>query len=83
MHSGGVRSRYEQAPGSGFYFLTKVKKGCGFLWHHWSNKKEDPDRYVSFGSYELLMSNVANQMNDKWIIKNNFSFYLGKISLKF
>ena len=35
------------------------------------NKKVDPERYVSFGSYEPLVSNVAHQINVKfcWNLK--------------
>ena len=29
------------------------------------------------------MTNVAHQFNEKYLIKNNFSFYLSEISLKF
>ena len=46
--------------------VTKVKKGyCGFLEPPWCNKKIDPERYVSCGSYELLVSNGAQQKNEK------------------
>ena len=47
------------------------------------NKKLDPEIKVSCGSYELLVSNVAHQMVEKFMIQNKFSSLLGEILLKF
>ena len=47
------------------------------------NKKVDPERYVSCGSYELLVSNVAHQMNLKLMIEKCISSYFSEISLQF
>ena len=43
---------------------------CGYMGPSWYNLKVDPEIYGSFGSYKLLVSNVAHQMNEKSIILN-------------
>ena len=60
------RSRSEQAPRSEFHPRDESeKKDCGFLGPSRCNKKVNPETYVQFGSYELLLSNVAHQMKEK------------------
>ena len=56
-----VISRSEQAPGSGFHRCDKKKVNCEFLGGPLCNEMVD----VSFGSYELLMSDIVCQMNEK------------------
>ena len=41
----------------------------------WCIKKVNPETYVPFGSYELLLSNVAHQMKEKLTIQNKFSHF--------
>ena len=54
------RSRSEQAPGSEFHPRDESEKNvCGFLGPSWCSKKVNPETYVPCGSYELLLSNVA------------------------
>ena len=56
-------SRSEQAPRSGFHPPDKSDNSvAGFLGPRWYNKKVDPGRYVSCGSYELVVSNIAPQI---------------------
>ena len=65
-----------QAPGSGFHFREESDKiDFGFLGPSWCNKKIYPDISVSCGSYELLVSNIAQQMNEKLLIPNNFFLF--------
>ena len=46
--------------------MTKVTKVTVVFWNLLAAiKKEDPEIYVAFGSYELLVSNVAQQMKKK------------------
>ena len=67
-------SRSEQAPGSEFHPRGESEKNdCGFLGPSWCNKKVNPETYVSCGSYELLLSNVAQQMKEKLAIQKKFS----------
>ena len=67
-------SKHQEA---GFTPVTKVKKNyCGFLGPSWFNKKVDPEIYVSFGPYELLVSNVAHQLNEKWMVQNKCAHFL-------
>ena len=55
----------EQAPGSGYHPGDESDKSFGgFLGPTGFNKKVNSERYVSFGSYELLVSNIAHQMNE-------------------
>ena len=50
-------SRYEQAPGSGFHPRDESDKSdFEFLGPPWCNKKVGPEKYVSLGLYELLVS---------------------------
>ena len=50
----------------GFTPLTKVTKVFVVFWDLLGAKKKvDLERYVSLGSYELLVSNVGHQMNEK------------------
>ena len=50
----------EQAPGSGFHPCDESDKSDGgFLGPPRCNKMVNPERYVSFGSYELLVTNLA------------------------
>ena len=44
-------------------------------------KKVYTEIYFSCASYELLVSNVAHQMNEKLLIQNKFSSYDSEISL--
>ena len=77
-------SRSEQAPGREFHPRDKSENiDCGFLGPSWCSKKINPETYVPCGSNELLLSNVAHQMNEKLTIKNKFSHFKSKISLKF
>ena len=77
-------SRSEQAPESEFHPRDETEKyNCVFLGPSWCNKKVNPETYVLCGSYELLMSNVAHQMKEKFTIQNKFSHFLSQISLKF
>ena len=41
------------------------KSVYGFLGPPWCNSKVDPERYVSCGSYKLLVNKVAHEMNEK------------------
>ena len=69
-------SRSEQAPGSEFHPRDESEKiDCGFLVPSWCSKKVNPETYVPCGSYELLLSNVAHQMNEKLTIQNKFSHF--------
>ena len=69
-------SRYEQAPGSEFHPLDEGEKiDCGFLGPSWCNKKVNPETYVSCGSYELLLNNIAHQMKEQLTIQNKFSHF--------
>ena len=78
------KSRSEQAPGSEFHPRDESDKiYCGFMGPSWCNQKVNPETYVSCGSYELLLSNLAHQMKEKLTIRNIFSHFLSKISLKF
>ena len=64
-------SRSEQAPGSGFHHCDiSEKSDCSFLGPPCCNRKIDPERYVSFGSYELFVSNVTHQIYEKKSIQN-------------
>ena len=50
----------------GFTPVTKVTKVIMVFWDLLGAKKNvDLERYVSFGSYELLVSNVDHKMNEK------------------
>ena len=42
-----------------------------------------PETEVPRGAYNLLVSNIANQMKEKLMIQNKFSDFLSKILLKF
>ena len=76
VHSGRVRSRSEQAPGSEFHPRDESEKNdCGFLGPAWCSKKVNHETYVPCGSHELLLSNVAHQMNEKLTIQNKFSHF--------
>ena len=64
-----VTSRSEQVSGIGFHPHDKSDKSDGgFLGPPLCIKKVDPEIYVSFGSYELLVRNVAHQMYEKLMI---------------
>ena len=64
--------------------MTKVKQLLVVFWDLLGAKKKvNPETYVSFGSYELLLSNVAHQMKEKLMIQNKFSHFLGQVALKF
>ena len=39
------------------------KSVCRFRGPPWCDLKVDPERYCSYGSYELLVRNVAHEMN--------------------
>ena len=45
-------------------------------------KKVHPERYGSYGSYELLVCNVAHQMIEKFMIEEKNCLILVKCSLK-
>ena len=61
----------------GFTPVTKVTKiYCCFLGPFWCNKQVYPEGQVSCGSNELLVNNVAHQMNKKLMIQNKFYFFL-------
>ena len=53
----------------------KVISVCAFLGPPWCYKKVNPEMYVSCGSYELLVSNVTYQMNEKLIVQKNFLLF--------
>ena len=53
--------------------MTKVKNMIGIFMGPWCNKKVNPKIYVTCGSYELLLSNVAHRMKEKLTIQNKFS----------
>ena len=56
--------------------VTKVKKNDrGFLGPSCCSKKVNPETYVQCGSYELLLSNVPHQINEKLMIQNKFSHF--------
>ena len=77
-------SRSEQAPGSEFHPRDKSEKNYGgFLGPSWCNKKVNPETYFPCRSYELLLTNVANQTKEKLTIQNDFSHFLSQISMKF
>ena len=58
-------SRPEQAPGSRFHpHDESVKIDCGFLVPYWCNKNVGHERKVPCGSYDLLVSNIA-EMKEK------------------
>ena len=58
--------------GSEFHPCDKSDKiDCGFLGPSWCNKMVNPKTYVPYGSYELLLSNVAHQIKEKLMIQNN------------
>ena len=79
-----TRSRSEPAPGSEFHPRDESDKvDCGCVGPSWRNKKVNPETYVPFGSYELLLINLAHQMKDKLKIQNKFPHFLSLISLKF
>ena len=72
-------SRCEQAPGGGFHPHGKIDKiDCGFLEPPHCNKKVNPKRKFSCGSYELLVSNVVYQMNEKVLIQYKFVYLFVK-----
>ena len=78
------RSRSEQAPGSEFHTRDKSDQiECGFFGPSWCNKKVNPETHFPCGSYELLLSDVSHQMNEKLTIQNYFSPFKSKVSLKF
>ena len=71
-----IRSRSEQAQGSEFHPRdASEKNNCGFLGPSWCSKKVHPETFVPCGLYELLLSNVAHQMNEKLTIQNKFSHF--------
>ena len=43
---------------------------CGFLGPSWCNANVDPERWVPFGSYEVLVSIGSHEMKDKLMIEN-------------
>ena len=47
------------------------------------NKKVNPETYVPFGSYELLLINLAHQMKDKLKIQNKFPHFLKSNFIEF
>ena len=76
-------SRSKQAPGSGFHPCDRSDKiYCGLLGPAWCNKKVNPERYVSCGSYELFVTNVAHQMNETLCFKITCPLFLIKILSK-
>ena len=75
-----LRSSSEQEPGSGFHPRDKNDKNdYGILGPSRSNKKIDPERQVPYGSYDLLVSNVAHQMKEKIMFKNKCSSFYVKL----
>ena len=51
-----------------------------FLEPPWCNKKVDPEKNDSYGSYELLINNVALQINEKLMKDKFIYFYFSVIS---
>ena len=69
-----ITSKNEQAPGRVFHPSDESKKKyCGFVGPSWCNKKINPETYVPYGSYKLLLSNKSHQMKEKLTIQNQFS----------
>ena len=63
--------------------MTKVKKIIVVFWELLDAiKKVNSETYVSWGSYELLLSNIDHQTNEKLTIQNK-SHFLSQISFKF
>ena len=57
--------------------VMKVKKLIVVFWDLLGAiKKINPETYVLYGSYELLLSNVAHQMKEKLTIQNKFFPFL-------
>ena len=82
--TGPLKSRSEQAPGSGFHPRDKSEKNySGFLGPPYCDKKVDLGRYVIFGAYDLSVTNVAHHIIEKLIILNKFTLFFSKISLTF
>ena len=52
----------------GFTPVTKVRKLIVVFWDPPCAKKVDPERYVPCVSYKLLVSNVAHEMKEKFMI---------------
>ena len=64
-------SRSEQAPGSEFHPRDDSDKvDCDFLEPSWCKTNVNPETLVPCGSYELLVSNIAHQMKEKFMIQN-------------
>ena len=75
-------SSSEQAPISGFYrFEKSERKNRGFLGPSSCDRKVDPERYVSCGLYELLLSKVAHQMSEKLSINPLFPFFFNLLKI--
>ena len=56
--------------------MTKVTKLIVVFWGpFWCNRKVNPETYVQYGSYELLVRKVAHQMKEKLIIPNKFFLF--------